>query len=71
MTRAPGEEETSGYTLVSADLGYRFVVDRVEYLVFLRGTNLADDEVRNHVSFLKEYAPLAGRSLSAGLRLTF
>ncbi len=68
---APGEESTDGYTLVSADLGYRFTLGRTQYLVFLRGTNLGDAEVRNHVSFLKEHAPLAGRSLSAGLRLEF
>ncbi|MBK8477661.1 MAG: TonB-dependent receptor [Opitutaceae bacterium] len=68
---APGEEATDGYTLLSADVGYRFTVGRTEYLVFLRGTNLADAEARNHVSFLKEYAPLAGRSLTAGVRLTF
>ncbi len=68
---APGEEATDGYTLLSAEVGYRFTVGRAEYLVFLRGTNLADAEARNHVSFLKEYAPLAGRSLTAGVRLTF
>ncbi len=68
---APGEEETAGYTLVSAEVSYRVEVRRLEYLVFLRGTNLANEEARNHVSFLKEYAPLAGRSLSVGLRLTF
>jgi iron complex outermembrane receptor protein len=68
---APGERATAGYTLLAADLGYRFTVGRIEYLVFLRGTNLTDDEVRNHVSFLKDFAPLAGRSLSAGMQLTF
>jgi iron complex outermembrane receptor protein len=39
--------------------------------VFLEGRNLTDDEQRNHVSFLKDVAPLPGRSLIAGLRLEF
>ncbi len=68
---APKEETTAGYNLLSAEIGYRFAWRNAEYLVFLRGTNLTDDEARNHVSFLKEYAPLAGRSLAAGLRVTF
>ncbi|HLP09205.1 MAG TPA: TonB-dependent receptor [Opitutaceae bacterium] len=68
---APGEEATAGYTLLGADLAYRFTMRRVDYLVFLRGTNLTDDEARNHVSFLKEFAPMAGRSIAAGVQLEF
>ncbi len=68
---APGEEATAGCTLVGADLAYRFTWRRIDHLVFLRGTNLADDEARNHVSFLKEFAPLAGRSIAAGVELEF
>ncbi len=39
--------------------------------VFLRGTNLTDAEARPHASFLKDYAPLPARSLTAGVRLEF
>jgi iron complex outermembrane receptor protein len=38
---------------------------------FLRGANLANAEARPHPSFVKELAPLAGRSLTAGVRLKF
>ena len=40
-------------------------------LVFLRGSNLLDEEARRHASPLKDYAPLTGRSIAAGLRLEF
>jgi len=39
--------------------------------MILRGRNLADEEARNHVSFLKDVAPLPGRDLSLGLRVAF
>jgi iron complex outermembrane receptor protein len=42
-----------------------------EALVFLRGTNLLDEEIREHPSFLKEVAPAAGRAWELGLRFNF
>ena len=39
--------------------------------VFVRGTNLANAEARPHPSFVKDLAPLAGRGVVAGLRLSF
>jgi iron complex outermembrane receptor protein len=38
---------------------------------FLQGKNLLDEEMRVHTSFLKDFAPLAGRALVAGLRGNF
>lgn len=32
--------------------------------MLLRGTNLTDEEARNHVSFLKDLVPMPGRDLS-------
>ena len=68
---APGETETAGYTLLGADLSYRFTWSRVEWELFARGTNLTDEDARVSTSFLKDIAPLPGRSLTLGLRLTF
>jgi iron complex outermembrane recepter protein len=65
------ELPTEGYTLLNASLGYRFFTDRAVYDVLLRGTNLTDEEVRNHVSFLKDLVPLPGRDVSLALRVTF
>jgi iron complex outermembrane receptor protein len=65
------ERPTDGYTLLNASVGYRFFTSTMVYDVLLRGTNLTDEEARNHVSFLKDLVPLPGRDLSLALRLTF
>jgi iron complex outermembrane receptor protein len=39
--------------------------------IFLRGTNLLDEDIRQHTSPLKDLAPLPGRSLHAGVRFEF
>ncbi|MCW5550221.1 MAG: TonB-dependent receptor [Opitutaceae bacterium] len=68
---APNELPTDSYDLVSAYATYRHVVGRTVWDFFLRGTNLGDAEARVHTSLLKDVAPLAGRSVSAGVRLSF
>ncbi len=65
------ETETAGYTLVGADLSYRLPVGKSEWEFFARGTNLADEDARVSTSFLKDVAPLPGRSLTTGVRVTF
>jgi iron complex outermembrane receptor protein len=40
-------------------------------MVFLRGSNLLDEELRRHVSPLKDYAPLPGVSFLLGVRAGF
>ena len=39
--------------------------------LFFQGRNLTDEEQRQHTSYIKEFAPLPGRTLEAGLRLAF
>ena len=39
--------------------------------LFFRGRNLTDEEQRQHTSYIKEFAPLPGRTLEAGFRLAF
>lgn len=68
---APGETDTDGYTLLSAYAGYRFVQGPVTYDLFVRGSNLTNEEARLHTSFLKDIAPLPGRSVTFGLRASF
>lgn len=68
---AAEETETAGYTLIGADLGYRLPVGKSEWEFFARGTNLGDEDARVSTSFLKDIAPLPGRSVTAGVRLTF
>lgn len=65
------ESGTDGYTLVNAHLSYRFVVGRGTFDAFVRGSNLTDEEARVHTSFLKNVAPLPGRNVTVGMRLSF
>ncbi len=66
-----GELKTDGYNLLNLNLGYSFYFDNADALLFLRAQNLLDEEIRDHASFLKDRAPRAGRSVTAGLRVTF
>lgn len=68
---APGESATAGYTLLGADATYRFVAGSVGWEIFAHGTNLANTDARVSTSFLKDIAPLPGRSIDVGVRLSF
>jgi iron complex outermembrane recepter protein len=62
------ETPTSGYTLLNADLAYTFKLDAQgglvpEMTIGLKGENLLDDDVRNHVSFLKDEVLQPGRTI--------
>ena len=66
------ETPTSGYTLLSADVGYKLLqTDRYVASVYLRGRNLLDEEARRHTSFLKDYAPLPGVTAITGFTVDF
>lgn len=68
---APRELETAGHTLVNAHVGYRLFRGRTVTDILLRGTNLADAEARNHVSYLKDLLPLPGRDVRLSVRTRF
>ncbi|MEY3607278.1 MAG: hypothetical protein RLZZ447_66, partial [Verrucomicrobiota bacterium] len=68
---APGEATSPGYGRLTAHVTRVLTIGHVRAEAFLRGSNLTDTEARPHPSFLKELAPLPGRSLTAGVRLTF
>lgn len=65
------ESETAGYTLLNAALNYRLSTGPMSWDAYLRANNLFDRLARNHVSFLKDMAPFAGRGVMAGLRASF
>lgn len=65
------ENSTRGYALISAYASHRMSLNRVVFDVYVRGTNLGNDEARMHTSFLKEVAPLPGRSVTLGVRASF
>ena len=66
---AANELPTDGYTMLNASVSYVFAEPGI--LVFLRGTNLLDEDIRQHTSTLKDLVPLPGRSLHFGLRYEF
>ncbi len=68
---AAGELPTDGYTMVDATVTYRFAWSGVQFDLMARGVNLLDQEARNHVSFLKDIAPLGGRGAVVSLRASF
>lgn len=68
---AEGESRTPGYTLVNAHLSYHWDTARTGWELFVDGNNLTDREARRHSSFLKDLAPLPGRSLAFGVRAFF
>ncbi len=39
--------------------------------VFLRGSNLLDEQIWNHTSFLARTVPLPGRNLTFGVSVAF
>ncbi|MEM7252499.1 MAG: TonB-dependent receptor [Pseudomonadota bacterium] len=70
----PGENETTtdGFYMLNASLRHDFPLSAWgKGQVFVRGTNLLDQEARNAVSFLRSFAPEPGRSFELGVRLEF
>ncbi|WP_033922428.1 TonB-dependent receptor [Sphingomonas sp. 37zxx] len=62
------ELPTADYTMVNASLSFRPFGRGNATTLLLQATNLFDVEARRHASFLKDFAPLAGRDLRATVR---
>jgi iron complex outermembrane receptor protein len=62
------ETSTDGYTMLNLFLS-KEIGENLE--LFVRGTNLLSEKARNHVSFIKDVAPLPGASAMAGVRVRF
>lgn len=67
---ATNESATDGYTLVNATISYRLKT-ALNLEAFAKARNLLDEDIRDHSSFLKEIAPMGGRSVLFGLRGEF
>ena len=65
------ETVTPGYTTVSAEIAYRPWGKERPLSFTLAAHNLFDVTARRHASFLKDYAPLAGRDIRLTARLEF
>lgn len=68
---AAEETATDGYTLVDANISYDLSILNHDISVYLKGSNLTNQEARVHSSFLKDVAPRPGRSIAFGIRGNF
>jgi iron complex outermembrane receptor protein len=62
------ETPTKGYTLVNASLAWHPRGKRDRTSIVLSANNVFDVEARRHASFLKDFAPLAGRDIRVSAR---
>ncbi|CAN5215269.1 TonB-dependent receptor [soil metagenome] len=67
---ADNELPTDDYTLLNLAAAWRPLADR-NVTIFAEGRNLTDQEAREHVSFLKDIAPLPGRNVRVGVAYRF
>ncbi|MEK6325444.1 MAG: TonB-dependent receptor [Acidobacteriota bacterium] len=63
----PTEARTAGYTTVNVNASYIFPQQHYAQIISVSAFNLGDRLYRNHLSFIKEFAPEIGR----GVRLTY
>ena len=69
--KGPNETYTDDYILTNIGYTYHIVREASSLDLFVRVRNIFDVEARNHVSFLKEEAPLPGRNLIVGAQFQF
>ena len=65
------ETPTDGYTMVNASLSFKPFGDANSTSITLSANNIFDVVARRHASFLKDYAPLAGRDFRITTRINF
>lgn len=62
------ETTTPGFTLINASLSFRPFADNSDTSITLSADNIFDTVARRHASYLKDYAPLAGRDIRVTAR---
>jgi len=68
---APLETPTPGYTMVNASISFTPLKEHKSLNITLAANNIFDVDARRHASFLKDYAPLAGRDIRLSARFSF
>ena len=70
----PGVNDTStaGYYLLTIGGEYRInAFHDSEVMLFLKGNNLLNENIRNAVSYLRNFAPEPGRGVQLGMRVSY
>ena len=65
------EEPTDAFSLLNAYASFDLNFGDSVGQLFVKGSNLTDELAYNHASFLKQFAPLPGRSFEVGLKFDF
>lgn len=65
------ETRTKGHTLVNASLGFKPLGEDGRLSLALSANNIFDITARRAASFLKDFAPLAGRDIRVSARVSF
>ncbi len=66
------ETSTAGYYLLNVGVNYQIkALQDAKLMVFAKGNNLLDQNIRNATSYLRNFAPEAGRGAEVGFRLSY
>lgn len=66
------ETSTAGYFLLNVGLNYQLkAYQDAKLMFFAKGNNLLDQNIRNAVSYQRNFAPEAGRGAEVGFRLSY
>jgi len=65
------ETATGGYAVLNMNANYNLMSGKQDMNIFLKMTNLLDEDGRMHTSFIKDRAPIMGRSVILGFQATF
>ncbi len=57
------ESPTAGYTVLNLNASYSFVVNRMSHIFSVNAYNLGNKLYRNHLSYIKDFAPEIGRGV--------
>lgn len=68
---AEGESQTPGYNALSMSMERNWDTPKGTFVWWLKGENLLDEQAYNHLSVLKDSAPLPGRQITAGVNWKF
>ena len=66
------ETSTAGYYLLNVGINYQVkAYQDAKLMVFAKGNNLLDQNIRNATSYLRNFAPEAGRGAEIGFRISY
>lgn len=66
------ETSTAGYYLLNVGVNYQLkAYQNAKLMVFAKGNNLLNENIRNATSYLRNFAPEAGRGAEVGFRVSY